>query len=319
MIELNKIIYWGLKNTHDTHKFIFEAFIKAWKHLNYDVYWVNSIEELTTNNIDFSKCLVWYSYTGVRAQPPPIKKDNFYIHHNADDFEKKVINTIGKEYILRQQVYATTTTSEYDILLQSQYSSFNIRHNMLIMPWGTNLLPHEIDENIKNLENMKIKPICGHIGSTGGAWGKPYNTFRQELKQQYNIEMIQAGPELTGLVPENKMIDFLKSCMIVPSLQFKWQRDVRYIPCRIFKTISYGKMGITNNIGVYELFDKKVLYSDNLKKLVEMSVEFEKNPRKHQIIKDLMVDVRDNHTYISRVNLVIDVLKEYKNVKINNE
>ena len=32
-----------------------------------------------------------------------------------------------------------------------------------------------------------------------------------------------------------------------------------------------------------------------------------------------MLDVRDNNTYISRVNLVIDALKEYKNVKINNK
>ena len=313
MIEINKVVIWGLKNKQDTMKFVMDGFFKAWKHLNYNVYWVNSIEELESNNIDFSKCLVWYAQTGTRPTPPPIKKDNFYVGHNADDFEKKVINTIGKQYYLKHSIWATTVLNKDDIQLNKKHSIFNISKNMVIFPWATNLLPYEIDENIKNLENIEIKPICGHIGSTGGQWGEPYRLFSEELKQ-YNIPLHQGGPELTGFVPENIMINFLKSCMIAPSLQYKWQRDVCYVPCRLFKTISYGKMGVTNNMEAHKFFDKKLLYSDNLKELAKMCVEFEKNPKKNEIIKDLMINVRDNHTYVSRINLLITVLKEYKDI-----
>ena len=104
--------------------------------------------------------------------------------------------------------------------------------------------------------------------------------------------------------------------MIVPALQFEWQRDVKYVPCRLFKSISYGKMGITNNMEAHKFFDEKLLYSDNLKELAKMSVEFEKNPKKNEIIKSLMINVRDNHTYVSRVNLLIEVLEKYKDIKI---
>ncbi len=313
MIEINKIIIWGLRDSRDTMKFVMEGFFRAWKYLNYNVYWVNSIEELEANNIDFSKCVVWYAQTGTCPTPPPIKKDNFYVCHNADDFEKKVINTIGKQYYLKHSIWATTVLNEDDISLKRKHSIFNISKNMVIFPWATNLLPYEIDENMKNLENVEIKPTCGHVGSAGGHWGEPYRLFAEELKK-YKIPFSQKGPDSTGFVPENVMVDFLKSCIIVPSLQFKWQRDVKYVPCRLFKSISYGKMGITNNMEAHKFFDEKLLYSDNLKELAKMSVEFEKNPKKNEIIKDLMINVRDNHTYVSRINLLICVLKEYKDI-----
>lgn len=314
MIEINKVVIWGLRDSCDTMKFVMDGFFKAWKHLNYDVYWVNSIEELESNNIDFSKCLVWYA-TPFSRSPPPIKKDNFYVGHNTDDFEKEVINKIGKQHYLKHSIWATTVLNKDDIQLNQKHSIFNISKNMVIFPWATNLLPNKIDENIKNLENVEIKPICGHIGTTNGSYAEPYRLFGQELKK-YNIPLSQGGPGSSGFVPENEMVKFLKSCMIVPALQFEWQRDVKYVPCRLFKSISYGKMGITNNMEAHKFFDEKLLYSDNLKELAKMSVEFEKNPKKYEIIKDLMINVRDNHTYVSRIKLLIEVLKEYKDIKI---
>ena len=69
-----------------------------------------------------------------------------------------------------------------DIPLKRKHSIFNISKNMVIFPWATNLLPNKIDENIKNLENVEIKPICGHIGTTSGSYAEPYRLFGQELK-----------------------------------------------------------------------------------------------------------------------------------------
>ena len=73
MIENNKVIIWGLKGVNDTMRFVNDAFFLAFKYMGYNVYWVNSIEELNIKNIEFSKCLVWYA-TPFSRSPPPIKK-----------------------------------------------------------------------------------------------------------------------------------------------------------------------------------------------------------------------------------------------------
>ena len=45
--------------------------------------------------------------------------------------------------------------------------------------------------------------------------------------------------------------------------------------------------------------------------------EPEKKPDdKFSIIKELMIEVRDNHTYINRINFILDFLKKFKNINI---
>ena len=75
-----------------------------------------------------------------------------------------------------------------------------------------------------------------------------------------------------------------------------------------YKNISYGKIGITNNPTVYNLFDKKIIYSDSIEKLVHESLEFNKKEDKNIIIKELMIKVRDNHTYINLINFIFRTL-----------
>ena len=52
----------------------------------------------------------------------------------------------------------------------------------------------------------------------------------------------------------------------------------------------------------------KIIYSSNIEELVQKSLEFNKNENRFNIIKELMIEVRDNHTYINRINFIIDFL-----------
>ena len=73
-----------------------------------------------------------------------------------------------------------------------------------------------------------------------------------------------------------------------------------FFVCRIFKNISYGQFGITNNPTVYELFDKKIIYDKNINIAIKKGIEFENNYDKNKII-ELMTYVKNNHTYIQRI------------------
>lgn len=75
-------------------------------------------------------------------------------------------------------------------------------------------------------------------------------------------------------------------------------------------------MGITNNPCVNELFDNRLIYNDNIIECMDIGFEFEKNPNKLTIIKDLMEYVRDNHTYIQRIESMKIFINKYTNFKI---
>ena len=113
---------------------------------------------------------------------------------------------------------------------------------------------------------------------------------------------------------ENKKL--IRDSIISPALQTSWQVDHGYIPCRIFKNISYGKMGMTNNRHVQELFDNELIYDNDIEKLVDLGLEFEKKENKLDIVKKLMKDVRDNHTYLNRIEFLQWYLKEFMNYEL---
>jgi hypothetical protein len=79
---------------------------------------------------------------------------------------------------------------------------------------------------------------------------------------------------------------------------------IGYIPCRIFKNISFGQLGITNSKSVYELFDGNLIYNDN-----EYELYFDALPhlKNYDLIKTQMSYVKDNHTYIDRVKSIIKI------------
>ncbi len=81
---------------------------------------------------------------------------------------------------------------------------------------------------------------------------------------------------------------------------------------------THGKMGITNSPIVYELFDKQVLYSDSIEALAYAGLKFNNRTDKNEIIKNLMIKVRDNHTYLNRINFMLDFVNANKNVHIQS-
>lgn len=312
----NKVIVWGLRNTWHTHQYIHDAFYKAYVHMGYETYWVNSVNELPT--IDLSQSFIIYSGTDCPGETPPIRKDCFYFFHNSELYNT-VVQKYGTSHVCKFQVpkkeYTTLKTALPFENCKEHY--VDIDNNTFIFPWGTNLLPYEIDQNIKTFPSQRVLKTARHVGSLGAGWAKPYQIYAQYLKTHYNIPMESQGG-YPRIIPEDKMVDFLKEALIAPALQFDWQVENEYIPCRIFKNISYGKMGITNNNTVNKLFDNKLIYDSDLESLVHKTISFYNQPKDYQdhVIKELMGFVKNNHTYVSRIQSIHTYLSKYKNVTI---
>jgi hypothetical protein len=307
-----KILIIGHQLHSHTHSYIFFGIYRALIYLQHNVDWIykeNDINTIINNKIDYNIIITELYYNKnipilnnciYLIQQPFIElfKNNSY---ETDIFMDYLLNKISKKNIVLWRPYTNKVSDK----IYNNYEENG--YNVIVTPWATDLLPHEIDENIKNLDNLKIKNISNFIGMPLEHWG----VYKDELVK-YNIEYKNHGGTFDVNSDKNKSIEenmrLIQESIIAPALQTQWQIDNNYIPCRIFKNISYGKMGITNNPKVYELFDKKIIYSNSIDELVKKGLEFNNRKDKNERIKELMIMVRDNYTYINIIKFIFRII-----------
>ena len=179
------------------------------------------------------------------------------------------------------------------------------------MPWATDLLPDEIDKNIELVKRgiTPDKNIVWFVGMHHHTWDGV-----RDFCTKNGIEYKQCG----GFVDNNNNVDSQTNCeliqksLVAPAVQSNWQVTHGYIPCRIFKNISYGKMGMTNSPEVYNLFSGRIFYSPNIDQLMRTGISFEKQSivERANTLVPLMEYVRDQHTYLNRIDTILEVFKK---------
>src|SRR5690606_26820974 len=112
----------------------------------------------------------------------------------------------------------------------------NAQDKRIHMPWATDLLPDEIDEIKRTRAELTQKPIVSWVGSVGGGFfgNKPEIKEFKRACNENNIRFKQASN-----MPMEQTINFIASSTMAPALQGVWQCEKGYIPCRVFKNISY--------------------------------------------------------------------------------
>ena len=282
-----KIVIWGHKLHTHTHSYIHAAFYKAFKNMGYECYWFDDKDDVSS--FDFSDCL--FITEGQVDKKIPKRNDCFYVLHNCNGNDYNVKNKIGL------QTYTKDRTNA-----DGKYIHFD--GSTITMCWATDLLPHEINTDVQY--NNKQYDSIFWIGTIGdGTFGN-----RSELTPFIN-RANNKGKRFVHSDPWGAPKSFEENCDMIrrsylaPTIVGTWQKEKHYIPCRIFKNISYGKMGLTNSPVVKEMFGDMVVYSDDTSKLFDLAEE-RMNTITHQEMKDSMEYVKNNHTYINRCKSILE-------------
>jgi hypothetical protein len=308
----SKVIIWGHPLHSHTHSYIHEAFYRAFKYLDYETYWVTTVDEI--KNIDLHNAL--FITEGQVDAEMPQRYDCYYILHNWNPDHYQELFTDNRCILL--QVY-TDDCLPYVTEHIADYIYGNSEEKMIFMPWATDLLPYEIDaikhrmikHKKKNRHKKNKKRFINWVGTVGGGrFGNEMELegFKQACQensiqfQHYNNKSAHQG------------IKLIKSSYIAPAIQGTYQCEKGYIPCRIFKNISYGQWGITNNQVVYDLFKGKVIYNPDTYQLFYDAKKYIKRASVHELYA-LMDFVRDNHTYINRIETLLTFMKKALNIE----
>lgn len=303
--SFKKVIIWGHKLHSHTHSYIHYAFHKTFKHLGYDTYWFDAKDNVS--NFDFSNSL--FITESQADKNIPLRQDCRYILHNCVDTKYKKLRESGNCITL--QVYTHDALKNHkEINEMAPFVMYNLQDKTIYMPWATDLLPHEID-HMKTLNMKKKKEKAIYWIGTGSA---QIDELKQACKK-YNIEFKNIDPWTKPASPEEN-IAFTQKSLFAPAIQSQWQCDNGYIPCRIFKNISYGQMGVTNSATVNKLFHNKIVFNPNIKQLFIDALQKIKT-MSTQELHELMDFVRDHHTYINRIECLLRFMNMIKPIKGN--
>ena len=300
----DQVVIWGHKYPTHTHHFIHNAFYIAFNYLGYPTYWWDDNDDVSS--FDFTGSL--FITEGQVDGKIPVQDDCQYILHNIDTSKYQ---TLSKKNWILLQVYTDDVLAYPHLIKVEPCVFYDIPGKCVYMPWATDLLPDEIDQMKKNVTTLKKEKKVYWIGTIGdGRFGNinQLTPFMKACKEN-EIEFIHIGPGNASL---EKSKELLSHSYLAPTIVGKWQQDKNYIPCRIFKNISYGQMGVTNSYRVYELFDKKIVYNadtyhlfyDAKRRLATLTLAD---------IYELMDVVKNKHTYINRIHTLLDFLEIVQN------
>tara|TARA_B100001939_G_C16784866_1_gene548647 strand:- start:236 stop:859 length:624 start_codon:yes stop_codon:yes gene_type:complete len=184
------------------------------------------------------------------------------------------------------------------------YDNKSDEYDIIYAAWATDLLPHEIDFEWRNIERESIYYF---IGSTSGegrfANAHLINEFAGYCKQA-GVGFVYINPWSTPISDEENRILTQKS-WISPDFRNATHKKWGYLACRLVKSISYGQLGMTNSPINAKFVDDSVICEDNIFDLFEAGV---KKKDDKDLIKHQMNVVKYNHTYINRINGMLKVL-----------
>lgn len=265
--------------------------------MGYETYWFDKHDNLA--GIDTSNAL--FITEGQADANIPLRSDARYILHNCDMRKYQPFFNAGHCIIL--QVY-TDDVLPRPVTKVDDFIYYDLSDKCIYMPWATDLLPYEIDAIKKELPSLQRKKVVWWIGTLGG--GEFGNSNQVEpFKRACEENKIKFRHAMGKSVEEN--IKEIQRSYLAPAIVGAWQQKVGYIPCRIFKNISYGQMGVTNSRHVYELFKGKIVYNPDTYQLFYDAKKRIKNLTQQELF-ELMDFVRDKHTYVNRIETLLSFL-----------
>lgn len=305
LFAFDKVVIWGHKLHSHTHSYIHEGFYKGFQRHNLRVYWFDNAEDVS--HFDFSNTL--FITEGQVDENIPLREDAYYLIHNAMREKYQHLHQRGR---VAQLAYYETQARKYKNCVEhTPYTLFNTEEKVLYMPWATDLMPEEIDAIKKRLPQIKKRNTIVYLG-TIGKWGVGKNFdqiqpfFFEGSKQGFRV--LTNCPWLHPMEKKH-CIDHIMHAKFAPAIVGQFQLGNGYIPCRIFKNISYGAMGITNSRSVWELFQHKIVFDEDPAKLFHKARERAKNYSLEEQY-ELMDFVKEHHTYINRTSAILEFTKQ---------
>lgn len=294
-----KVIIWGYKLHTHTHSYVHNGYYKAFKKMGYETYWFDDRDNIS--GFDFENCI--FLTIGTQENNIPLNKSSFYILHHIKDMTKYLqsgVNYINLgNYLSGCDDGISVNHPENNVVkIGGECCYWDEKTRTIYQPWGTDLTPDEIslDYAMKYNQSNDIINFVGTIGENGSQ----VRLFQRSLPSNKRLNIVTT-------ISDEENFSFVRNSLISFDIRNDWHVECGYLPCRIFKNISYGRLTGTNSPNVKKIFGDYVVFEQDLSKLYYKIMEAEEKISLKQI-KDGIKYVKENHTYINRINNILNLM-----------
>jgi hypothetical protein len=330
--SFRQVIVWGFPLHSHTHSYIHGAWVKAFKHLGITVHWFHDKDY--PHDFDYSNtCFITEGWADTNI---PLNASSTYFVHIARNPAKYLdagarlieiryndieIHDDNYDYVLPKDAKRISSTTLYETVADDRAVAAKSRravterpYEVAYMSWATDLLPHEFNYEDAAAKHERVVYYIGSVGED-----HPIHEFAREIGAA-GIPVQHICPWRTPISYEENM-SLMKKSYCAPDFRTHGTKaefakhgkmngtnhlDIGYIPCRVFKAISYGHTGITNSLRVKELLGDYVEYAATPADVLPI-VERRKNDVEWR--KAAMKHVAENHTFVQRIEDLASILK----------
>lgn len=309
--NLSKVVIWGHKlldaRTANTFAFIHDSWFRTFRYMGYETIWLDNSDNIS--GIDFENSL--FLTEGQVDQNIPIVASAKYIIHNCDLTKYKPI----LPNVLNLQVYThDCLTRKIEVIDEEQLCFYQPEadfsrpdhgcdNRTIYQPWATNLLPNEFSASSNIAQTCTRQKRIFWVGSIMGG---PHRND-DKLSELASAAKTQGVLFIHAKLQNDMQPKAIAESWIAPAVQGAWQVEKGYIPCRVFKNLSFGRMTPTNSEAVNNLFNQKLVYDKSVAAMYNKAVEWEQNPDA-ETLEWLIERVRTKHTFVNRIENMLKVL-----------
>ena len=321
-MKYSKVIIWGHPLYTHTHSYVHDAYYRAFKSMGYDVYWFHDKDY--PKDFDYNNCL--FIGEGFADKEIPINESSCYLimycpspikyQGSGRYIDVRMTAVNFKDHIQEYSLDKSKTTklgpacyfepkTSNKIQVKNDYVDYEMDdYDKIYISWATNLLPDEFEEEDIYLERENAIYYSGTISAQGVC--ENYSKWMPFLKacQENKIKFIHNDPWANPL-SMGEVINRTQSSILGVDIRGPQHLKQGLLTCRVFKNISYGHLGLTNSSSVYEELDGNCVYNDDTEQLFYDGMS---NRENYNLIKRGMQFVKENHTYINRINSILSIL-----------
>lgn len=291
-----KVVIWGHPPDTHTHSYIHLGFAKAFSYLDYDVVWCDDDPDYADEVKD---CIV-LTENSCRNYLPIEESSQYFIHNLVDGFREHEGDNIHNLL-----VYHEGYNWDIDWQFIDDWSWYDKDTKTAVIMWATDLLPGEIEEKHPVLYDANREDI-NYVGSLNTEHFYKLSSVATSHGKRF-IARGGYSPSSKGFVDSKTSVSLVKDSYLNFDLRPECHLNNGYVPCRIFKNMSYGCWTGTNSEKILKFFEGRITACSDLAELYLKTEEDSKKATK-DILRDNQDYIRKHHTYVNRVNSLLSVL-----------
>jgi hypothetical protein len=261
-------VIWGITELQHTHGYIHANFFRVLKRNEVSVLWLEDHERNLAKIPKGSIVL----FVDIAARELKFSMENYYIGHNSQkmlEFQSFILQHPGKALNWSFTTNAAIGLSD----AAGSIAKFDDVNTRLFQPYGTPLPNRSFVQQIEtNTDRNRIENLIGSVWNDGRNQGNAeiINNFALALKSRnMKIRRIELGKLAKFRFSEKIEKKLVLNSAIGASIHSNYQISDGYLACRLFKSVSYGRVPVTNQNAFNGIFKEGFVYSQDVDEMID--------------------------------------------------